>query len=73
MIRNGQENLAIADRLHRWTLAQILLTREPGDLPEVLVRELRHQFLIPQAGLRLWGVDARCSLGRRSRPRSART
>ncbi|ALV05165.1 DUF484 family protein [Roseateles depolymerans] len=57
MIRNGQENVAIADRLHRWTLA-LMLTREDGQLPEVLLRELRHQFLIPQANLRLWNVNA---------------
>ena len=24
--------------------------------PDVLVRELKHQFLIPQAGIRLWGA-----------------
>ena len=55
MIRNGQENVAIADRLHRWTRA-ILLAAAPSALPEVLVRELQHQFLIPQAAVRLWGV-----------------
>jgi uncharacterized protein len=30
----------------------------PVELPLALVAELRHQFLIPQAALRLWGVDA---------------
>ena len=55
MIRNGQENVAIADRLHRWTRS-ILLATEPADLPRVVVAELRHQFLIPQAAVRLWGV-----------------
>ena len=40
MIRNGQENAAIADRLHRWMRA-LMLTAEPAALPEVLVRELR--------------------------------
>ena len=49
MIRNGQENVAIADKLHRWTRA-LMLTAEPRDLPEVLMRELQHLFLIPQAG-----------------------
>ncbi len=57
MIRNGQENVAIADRLHRWTLA-LMHTRQDAALPAVLLRELRHQFLIPQANLRLWNVDA---------------
>jgi uncharacterized protein YigA (DUF484 family) len=55
MIRHGQENVAIADRLHRWVRA-VLLTAEAADLPDVMVRELKHQFLIPQAALRVWGV-----------------
>lgn len=57
MIRHGQENVTIADKLHRWTRA-LLRTRESHDLPEVLVRELAHEFLIPQAAIRLWGLDA---------------
>ncbi len=55
MIRNGQENVAIADRLHRWTRA-LMLTGNAGDLPEVLARELAHQFLIPQTAIRVWGA-----------------
>jgi uncharacterized protein YigA (DUF484 family) len=55
MIRNGQDNVAIADRLHRWTRA-LMLTADATALPEVLVRELKQQFLIPQAGIRIWGV-----------------
>ena len=55
MIRHGQENLAIADRLHRWTRA-LLLTADPGALPRVVVDELKHEFLIPQAGVRVWGA-----------------
>ncbi len=54
MIRNGQENVVIADKLHRWTRS-LMLTAQPGDLPEVLVRELLHHFLIPQGGIRIWG------------------
>ena len=55
MIRHGQENVAIADRLHRWTRS-ILLTHVPSQLPEVVAAELKHEFLIPQAAVRLWGV-----------------
>jgi len=55
MIRHGQENVAIADKLHRWT-RELMLTGNAGDLPDVLVRELRHQFMIPQAGIRVWGA-----------------
>jgi uncharacterized protein YigA (DUF484 family) len=55
MIRHGQENVAIADRLHRFTRA-IMLTGNVADLPGVVVREAMHQFMIPQAGIRVWGA-----------------
>jgi uncharacterized protein len=55
MIRHGQENMAIADKLHRWIRA-IMLTGNAGELPGVLVNELKHQFLIPQGAIRLWGA-----------------
>ena len=55
MIRNSQENVAIADRLQRWTRA-ILLTPNAADLPRTMVEGLKHQFLIPQAAIRLWGA-----------------
>jgi len=54
MIRNGQENAAIADKLHRWTRS-LMLTANAADLPDVLVREMRHEFVIPQAAIRVWG------------------
>jgi uncharacterized protein len=56
MIRHGQENLAIADRLHR-TTRRLLVAREAQALPQRLVESLKHEFLIPQAALRLWGLD----------------
>jgi uncharacterized protein YigA (DUF484 family) len=55
MIRNGQDNVAIADRLHQWTLA-LLLTADAAELPQVLLDDLSQRFQIPQAALRLWGV-----------------
>jgi len=55
MIRYGQDNMAIADRLHRWTRA-VTLTHDPERLAPVLVHELQHQFMIPQAAVRVWGV-----------------
>ena len=57
MIRNGQDNLALEGKLHRWTRS-LMLTESPSDVPEVLVRELKHLFLVPQAGIRVWGADA---------------
>ena len=54
MIRHGQDNVANADKLHRWTRA-LMLTANAADLPDVLVSELQHQFQIPQAAIRVWG------------------
>ncbi|MBN8511397.1 MAG: DUF484 family protein [Burkholderiales bacterium] len=55
MIRNGQDNMAIADRLHQWTM-RLLLTHDAGALPQVLLADLQQRFQIPQVALRLWGV-----------------
>ncbi len=54
MIRHGHDNEAIADRLHRWVLA-VLLTHDEAKLPGVMLDSLRHEFLIPQATVRIWG------------------
>jgi uncharacterized protein YigA (DUF484 family) len=55
MIRHGQENVAIADRLHRFTRS-IMLTSNAAELPQLVVDELMHQFMIPQGGIRVWGA-----------------
>jgi uncharacterized protein YigA (DUF484 family) len=55
MIRNGQDNVAIADRLHQWTM-RLLLTADAAELPRVLLDDLAQRFQIPQTELRLWGV-----------------
>ena len=56
MVRHGRENVAIADRLQRFTRA-ILLAATPGGLPVDMLRSLQHEFMIPQAAMRVWGVD----------------
>jgi uncharacterized protein YigA (DUF484 family) len=56
MIRNSQENVAIADRLQRYTRT-ILLTADAAALPARMVASLMHEFLIPQAAIRLWGLN----------------
>lgn len=55
MIRNGQENASIADRLHEWT-RRTLLTADAAKLPQVLVDDLQQRFQIPHAAIRLWNV-----------------
>ena len=55
MIRHGQENVAIADRLQAWTRA-LLCVDEARDLPECIVQGVREHFAVPQAALRVWKV-----------------
>jgi uncharacterized protein YigA (DUF484 family) len=47
--------MSIADSMHRWTCA-VMLARSAIVLGEVLVAELKHEFMIPQAAVRVWGV-----------------
>jgi hypothetical protein len=53
MVRHGQENDAIADKLVNWTRA-LLLESDPAQLPGTLIDELKRVFDVPYAGLRLW-------------------
>lgn len=55
MIRNGEENDAIADRLVQWVRA-LLAQTDPAQLPNTLLDELLKQFNVPFGALRLWGV-----------------
>jgi uncharacterized protein len=57
MIRYGQENVAIADRLQDWTLA-LLQTRDAADMPEQLARSVETYFQVPQAAIKVWAVAA---------------
>ena len=56
MIRHGNENVAIAHKLQRCT-RNLLLTAHARDLPETIVRELKGQFAIPQAAIKVWRVN----------------
>jgi uncharacterized protein YigA (DUF484 family) len=55
MIRAGQENMVLADRLHRFT-RDVLRTYDPALLPGVMVESLKDEFLIPQVAIRLWDL-----------------
>ena len=57
MVRHGNENVVIADRLHRWT-RQLFEVRSARDLPGRIVAQIREQFTVPQAAIKVWGVDA---------------
>ena len=58
MVRHGNENMVISDRVHRWAKA-MLLVQSTRALPPTLVAELQKQFMVPQVALKVWDVDAR--------------
>ncbi|MFT3801687.1 MAG: DUF484 family protein [Burkholderiaceae bacterium] len=55
LIRIGQENDALADRLQKWTL-QLLLEGDVARLPSVVADGLAATFSVPQVALRLWSA-----------------
>ncbi len=55
MIRHGEDNDAIADKLVQWSRA-LLLQASPALLPETLIAELKRLFEVPYAAVRVWGV-----------------
>jgi len=55
MLRHGEENDAIADRVVHWARA-LLSQTDPAQLPRTLLDELMRQFDVPFGALRLWGV-----------------
>lgn len=55
LVRIGQDNDTIADKLQRWT-RQLLLAVEPQQLPDIVVDGLRTVFSVPQVAMRLWGL-----------------
>jgi uncharacterized protein YigA (DUF484 family) len=58
MVRHGNENMVISDRVHRWAKS-LLLVQSTRALPATLVSELQAQFMVPQVALKVWDVDAR--------------
>jgi uncharacterized protein YigA (DUF484 family) len=58
MVRNSQDNVALFDRLHRYTRSALvaLVALDATDIAAHLLRSLQHEFLIPQVALRLWGL-----------------
>ncbi|MES2688047.1 MAG: DUF484 family protein [Pseudomonadota bacterium] len=56
MIRYGNENVGIADKLQECTL-NLLLTAHARDLPDTIVREIQSQFAVPQAAIKVWHVN----------------
>ncbi len=58
MVRHGNENVVIADRLHKWA-RNLLLVRSGRALPATIANEIRVQFMVPQVAIKVWDVDSR--------------
>jgi uncharacterized protein YigA (DUF484 family) len=57
MIRNGNDNLILTDRLHRWS-KHILLENDPQKLAHLILVEIQNQFMVPQVAMRLWSLKS---------------
>jgi hypothetical protein len=55
MIRNGNENVLLSDKLLRWART-LFLAAEPLALPGQITGEIAEQFAVPQVGIKVWGV-----------------
>lgn len=58
MVRHGSENMVIADRVLRWA-RDLFMVQSGRALPATLVANLQNEFMVPQAALKVWDVDAR--------------
>lgn len=55
MIRHGNENQALSDKLLRWA-RELFQAQEAAQLPALIVDSIRTQFAVPQAAIRVWEV-----------------
>jgi uncharacterized protein YigA (DUF484 family) len=55
MIRHGNDNVALSDKLLRWACT-LFLIQDTAELPDLLALEIREQFMVPQVGIKVWGV-----------------
>ncbi len=55
MMRNGNENTMLSDKLLHWT-RNLFLATDPAQLPERIAVEIKDQFLVPQVAIKVWDV-----------------
>ncbi len=58
MIRHGNENALLSDRLLRWA-ASLFLGAEGAAMPAQIADQVRDQFSVPQVAIKVWDVSAR--------------
>ena len=55
MIRHGNDNLSLLDKLMVWA-RDLFLVRDPATLPQTIAASIQSQFLVPQVAIKVWGV-----------------
>lgn len=55
MIRHGNENVLLSDKLLGWART-LFLTADAQALPAQMAHEIEQQFSVPQVGIKVWGV-----------------
>ena len=55
LLRYGHENDSISAKTVHW-VSHVLAERDPHALPRLIAEQLRQEFDVPQAALRLWDV-----------------
>ena len=55
MIRNGNENTMLSDKLLNWTRT-VFLASDAVSIPALIANEIRDQFLVPQVAIKMWDV-----------------
>jgi uncharacterized protein YigA (DUF484 family) len=55
MIRNGNENVLLSDKLLRWART-LFMVNDPWALPSQMAGEIAEQFSVPQVGIKVWDV-----------------
>ncbi|MEO8542521.1 MAG: DUF484 family protein [Burkholderiaceae bacterium] len=57
MIRHGNENALLSDRLLRWA-ASLFRGADAATMPSEITEQVREQFSVPQVTIKVWGVAA---------------
>ena len=57
MIRHGNENALLSERLLRWA-GSLFMTGDAASMPAQIASQIEEQFLVPQVGIKVWGVTA---------------
>jgi hypothetical protein len=55
MLRNGNDNVLLSDKILRWAAA-LLQGGDAKVLPQQIATEIQTQFSVPQVSVRMWGV-----------------